>query len=368
MGLAAPASDQPTPPARWSSAAAADYDAWFQTPWGRHAFAVESAAVLRAAGALDGARVLDVGCGTGRFTGALEQAGAMVVGVDLDPGMLIVAAANHGGPRLVADAHRLPFATGAFDLAVALTLLEFVDDPARVVAELARVTRPGGRLLVGALNRASPWGLAHRRRLRHPPWTAARFLTRSTLRRLGRAHGTARAVPYVVEVRADTSAYPEQVRPTVAPHKGRGRRPRPRYRHQPSSLKQLAMAAGQRSCVELIWRRGSKGLQRGRFLALRVRPAGVAPRRLARAAGEELQVRWLLVEWPVGKLEPTKYWLSSLPQSTPLVDLVGLARLRWRVEQDYRELKGRWGWTISRAAASWAGITTSRWSRSRTAF
>jgi hypothetical protein len=119
--------------------------------------------------------------------------------------------------------------------------------------------------------------------------------------------------------------------------------------------------------VELIWRRGSKGLQRGRFLALRVRPAGVTPRRLARAAGGELAVRWLLAEWPPGKPEPTKSWLSSLPETTPLVELVGLARLRWRVEQDYRELKGALGLDHSRGAAGWAGTTTSRWSRSRTA-
>jgi SRSO17 transposase len=153
----------------------------------------------------------------------------------------------------------------------------------------------------------------------------------------------ARQVAYVVEVRAETSAYPEQVRPTIAPHKGRGRRPRPRYRDQPSSLKQLALAVGQQACVELVWRRGSRGLQRGRFLALRVRPAGVTPRRLARQAGGELPARWLLAEWPVGKPEPTKYWLSNLPEATPLVELVGLARLRWRVEQDYRELKGALG-------------------------
>jgi SRSO17 transposase len=150
-------------------------------------------------------------------------------------------------------------------------------------------------------------------------------------------------VAYVVEVRADTSAYPEQVRPSVGPHKGRGRRPRPRYRDKPSSLRQLAMAAGQQAGVELIWRRGSKGLQRGRFLRLRVRPAGVTPRRLARQDGGELPVRWLLAEWPPGKPEPTKYWLSNLPEATPLVELVGLARLRWRVEQDYRELKGALG-------------------------
>ena len=103
------------------------------------------------------------------------------------------------------------------------------------------------------------------------------------------------------------------------------------------------MAAGQQACVDLIWRRGSKGLQRGRFLALRVRPAGVTPRRLARAAGEELPARWLLAEWPDRKAEPTKYWLANLPEPTPIVELVGLARSRWRVEQDYRECKGALG-------------------------
>jgi SRSO17 transposase len=118
-----------------------------------------------------------------------------------------------------------------------------------------------------------------------------------------------RQVPYVVEVRADTSAYPEQVHPTVVPSKGRGRRPRRRYHDQPSSLTELAMAAGQQACVELIWRRGSKGLQRGRFLRLRVRPAGVTPRRLARQGGTELPVRWLLVEWPKGKATPVKMLL-----------------------------------------------------------
>jgi SRSO17 transposase len=55
-----------------------------------------------------------------------------------------------------------------------------------------------------------------------------------------------RGIPYVVQVKADTSAYPEQVRPTTAPYTGKGRRPRPRYRDKPCSLKQLALAAGSR--------------------------------------------------------------------------------------------------------------------------
>jgi hypothetical protein len=64
-----------------------------------------------------------------------------------------------------------------------------------------------------------------------------------------------------------------------------GSRLRPPYHKPPSSLTQLAVAAGQQACVDLIWRRGSKGLQRGRFLAVRVRPAGVTPRRRARQDG-----------------------------------------------------------------------------------
>ena len=84
-----------------------------------------------------------------------------------------------------------------------------------------------------------------------------------------------RQIPYVVQVKGDTSAHPEQVHPTTAPYQGRGRRPRPRYRQRPCSLKQLALAAGQYAGVDLTWRRGSKGLQRSRFLALRVRPAGI---------------------------------------------------------------------------------------------
>ena len=194
--------------------------------------------------------------------------------------------------------------------------------------------RPKWQLVLDMLDELAGWGL-------HPPV----LLADCGYGEVGEFRGglDARGVAYVVEVRCDTSAYPEYVHPTAAPYSGKGRRPRPRYHQASSSLKQLAMAAGQSAGVDLIWRRGSKGLQRGRFLALRVRPAGVSPRRQARQAGVELPVRWLLVEWPAGKPEPTKYWLANLPQTIPLVELVRLARLRWRVEQDYRELKGGLG-------------------------
>lgn len=169
--------------------APAAYDRWFDTRWGRYAFTVELAAIERAAGRLDGLRVLDAGCGTGQFTAALERRAARLAGVDLDPAMLTVAGRRVRAPLLAADAGELPFRDGAFDVAVAVTVCEFTASPAAVVAELARVTRPGGRVVIGALNRRSAWGLARRRQLRRPPWQAARFLTRRQLRALGARHG-----------------------------------------------------------------------------------------------------------------------------------------------------------------------------------
>jgi hypothetical protein len=55
-----------------------------------------------------------------------------------------------------------------------------------------------------------------------------------------------------------------------------------------------------------------------------------------RAPGPE---EWLLYEWPTEEPEPTKFWLSNLPADTPPRELVRLAKLRWRVERDYQELK-----------------------------
>ena len=153
-----------------------------------------------------------------------------------------------------------------------------------------------------------------------------------------------RGIAYVLDVKAVTSAYPESVVPeTPARKPGRGRPPAARYRADPSSLRDLALAAGESSAVEIEWREGTRGAMRSRFLALRVRPANIELRKAAHAAGTELDSAWLLCEWPAGKPEPTKYWLSNLPEQTPIEDLVSLAKLRWRIEQDYRELKDALG-------------------------
>lgn len=153
-----------------------------------------------------------------------------------------------------------------------------------------------------------------------------------------------RQLRYVVQVKAATAAYGEAVVPEQVSYAGRGRRPAVRYRARRSSLRALALAAGQTAAKTVAWREGSRPRRRlrSRFVALRVRPAGVRLRRAARAAGDpagELPVRWLLAEWPPGKPEPVKFWLANLPLDTPLQQLVGLAKLRWRIEHDYRELK-----------------------------
>jgi SAM-dependent methyltransferase len=107
-------------------------------------------------------------------------------------GGLNVAAPRFRAPLLAADACQLPFRDAAFDVTIAVTVCEFAASPAAVMAELARVTRPGGRVVIGALNRRSAWGLARRRELRRPPWQAARFLTRRQLRAFGACHGRVR--------------------------------------------------------------------------------------------------------------------------------------------------------------------------------
>jgi SRSO17 transposase len=153
-----------------------------------------------------------------------------------------------------------------------------------------------------------------------------------------------REIGYVLDVKSTTSAYGEDVEPSQPPRpEGRGRPPGVRYREDPSSLKELALAAGEQAAVTVTWREGTRGEMRSRFLALRVRPANIHLRRAAHKSGEELPVSWLICEWPTDKDEPTKYWLSNLPADTELTDLIRLGKLRWRIEHDYRELKDALG-------------------------
>jgi SRSO17 transposase len=152
-----------------------------------------------------------------------------------------------------------------------------------------------------------------------------------------------RELRYVLQIKAGTSAYAEGIEPERPAYRDRGRPPGARYREKPSSLRELALEAGKRGAKAVSWREGTRGRMHSRFLALRVRPANIQLRRAAHAADEELQLCWLVCEWPSDKDEPVKYWLSNLPADTELRELVRLAKLRWRIEHDYRELKDALG-------------------------
>lgn len=108
--------------------------------------------------ALPGAQVLDVGCGGGLLCESLSRAGARVTGIDLAPGMIEAAqlhAAEQGLPisYAVASADLLVDSGPRYDVVTCMELLEHVPDPARLVATVARLVRPGGHVFVSTLNR-----------------------------------------------------------------------------------------------------------------------------------------------------------------------------------------------------------------------
>jgi SRSO17 transposase len=146
----------------------------------------------------------------------------------------------------------------------------------------------------------------------------------------------------VVAVKGTTSAYPAGAVPETRPYGGLGQPPKPAYPGPPANLRQLAIAhAG--TAGPVTWRQGTKAtkgnpdaMMTSCFLAIQVRPAS---RHIAREADRSLPACWLLAEWPPQAGEPTGYWLSTLPPDTPIEELVRLAKIRWRVEHDYRELK-----------------------------
>jgi SRSO17 transposase len=147
---------------------------------------------------------------------------------------------------------------------------------------------------------------------------------------------------YVMGVQSTVTVWKPGEEPKPAPaYPGTGR-PRKLLqrdrRHQPISAKELALSLPADAWKKVRWRQGVKKKLQSRFAALRVRPAH---RDYWRA--EPHPEEWLLIEWPADETEPTKYWLSTLPADTALIDLVHLAKHRWIIERDYEELKQELG-------------------------
>ena len=146
-----------------------------------------------------------------------------------------------------------------------------------------------------------------------------------------------RGLDYVLGVRPTLSVW----RPgeTPLPPKawsGTGRPPSLMRRsrdHRPLSAKALAQELPADAWQSITWREGSNIDLASRFAAVRVRPAS-RDYYLTRPRAQE----WLLIEWPEGDAEPLEHWLSTLSAEVPLRDLVATAKLRGRIERDYREL------------------------------
>lgn len=149
-------------------------------------------------------------------------------------------------------------------------------------------------------------------------------------------------LPYVLGIQSSISVWKPGESPLPKPGRKATGRPPKRLRrdqnHQPVAVHQLALSLPASAWKTITWRQGAKQSLRSRFAAVRVRPAHRDYWR-----GEPFPLEWLLIEWPKGEAEPTKYWLSTLSADTKLHDLVRLAKHRWIIERDYQELKQELG-------------------------
>lgn len=156
-----------------------------------------------------------------------------------------------------------------------------------------------------------------------------------------RSELTQRQLLYMVGVDSDTGVWVPPVEVAVRLRKRRIRAPE-RYDYgdqRPPSVLGVAQALPAEAWQSVTWAEGSrnKPLQ-SRFAVLRVRPSQ------GYHEGKPLRpLEWLLIEWPEQEPNPTHYWLSTLPETTPLGELVCQAKWRWHVEQSYRELKDELG-------------------------
>ena len=153
-----------------------------------------------------------------------------------------------------------------------------------------------------------------------------------------RADITTLGLPYVAGILSNTTVWAEGAGP-LSPKRwsGRGRPPKRLRRdakHWPVSVKDLALSLPKNAWRTIEWREGSAEILSSRFARVRVRAARRDERRHQTRPEE-----WLLIEWPKGEDEPTKYFLSTLPEDITFHRLIHFAKLRWRIERDYQDLK-----------------------------
>lgn len=153
---------------------------------------------------------------------------------------------------------------------------------------------------------------------------------------------TERGFSYALGIKGATTVWPPGRQPLPPKRYAGLGRPPTRIRrggeHQPVSARVTSDLLPKKAWKTVRWREGTKGTMCSRFATARVRPAHRDELRTA-----PRPIEWLLIEWPEGATEPTKYWLSTVPEDVELAELVSLAKIRWRIERDYQELKDELG-------------------------
>jgi SRSO17 transposase len=145
-----------------------------------------------------------------------------------------------------------------------------------------------------------------------------------------RAGVSALGLTYVAGIQGDAVVFdPDAGIAPDRPAPKRGRRGEPTV----ISARELAVRLPQSAWRQVAWREGTNETLSSRFARVRVRSAG------RRGKDEPLTEEWLLIGWPDGDAEPAKYWFSTLPADIAFERLVELAKLRWRIERDYQDLK-----------------------------
>ena len=182
---------------------AENYDRWYETPVGAAVDRMEKRAFLKVLEPKVGERLLEVGSGTGHWSVWFRSLGLKVTGLEIAPKMVAVAqnkiggsTLNEGTQFLRGDACRLPFRDGSFDIAAAVTALEFMPEMLLALDEMWRCTRAGGRMVVGVLNRRSFFARQRRREAetRKTVFSEAHFFERRALKELLERYGNARVV------------------------------------------------------------------------------------------------------------------------------------------------------------------------------
>jgi len=189
--------------------AAASYDQWYETPQGQAHDKAQKEAVLKLLPRPQaGARLLDVGCGTGHWSRFFAEQGYEVFGLDASPEMVAVARSHHtpGSHFEVGDACRLPAGNRVYRVVAAMTTLEFVSDQAAAVAGMVRCLVPGGTVLIGTLNRLAPLS-RERVGKGKTPYASAHLLSPAELRALLRPHRRVKM--------ASANSHPERSGPSM---------------------------------------------------------------------------------------------------------------------------------------------------------